>query len=679
MLHKITLAGYEARLEIGSACGGALSLGTSGSYGVEQLLITAAEDWQELSIRASFQPAGVRILISPGQVAEVPWEATQAPLPYPKGRIVFQGFAEGKLVNTCDLPYSVAAHSAAGEQAPQPPTPDEYEQFVQQVQADADRAEAAANQADKAAGNAKASETSAAASAQAAKASEAAAAASAGSAKTSEDAAAASARDARSSAGAAQTAQNEAEHSRSEAAQSAANATASAQEASSHAAAAEQSQQAAASSATQAEQAAQRAEDAAAAANTLINDTAIADSKTWSSLRILDTLCPPIQATSNPVVCYPVEGYPLGVTVDFAPIQEGEGDPSPENVRPIKPREAVEVVRCGINMVALPDVTADSYNYKIALSQSELAAFNLLPRNVPMYFFVARFQGEENPGRTPELVAIGANGDILGYIRDNGSGQLKKGHINRVNIVGGINSAGERKYSGLCVSPIKTESVPYTAQTTTLTLPAPCYGGELDAVTGAGRETWKLVTLDGTEDWRSWGVDFSTPGITGFYAHSINNYDPGQRSLTLCSHTLYSTSSWGGKNTGVDFSSSSPLYFILSVKNDILADTSSTSAAIASLKEYLAAQYAAGTPVTVAYIKSSPTPITATGGNPIPALAGVNTLLTDGDTLTVTGRADIVHALAEMSRSITQNAQVVDAMLGIAPEDTATKPSEIRE
>ena len=630
-------------------------MGTAGSYGVEQLLITAADGWQGLRIRASFQPAGVRIVLLPGQAVDVPWEATQAPLPYPKGRIVFQGFAEGKLVTTCDLPYSVAAHSAAGEQAPQPPTPDAYEQFVQQVQADAERAEAAANQADKAAGNAKASETSAAASAQAAKASEAAAAASAGSAKTSEDAAAASARDARSSASAAQTAQNEAEHSRSEAAQSAANAAASAQEASSHAAA------------------------AAAAANTLINDTAIADSKTWSSKGIVDFLCPPIQATGNPVVCHPVEGYPLGVTVDFAPIQEGEGDPSPENVRPIKPRESVEVVRGGINMVALPDVTADSCNYKIALSQSELAAFNLLPRNVPMYFFVARFQGEENPGRTPELVAIGANGDILGYIRDNGSGQLKKGRINRVNIVGGINSAGERKYSGLCISPIKTESVPYTGQTTTLTLPTPCYGGELDAVTGKGQETWKVIELVGSEDWLSWGVDFKTPGITGFYAHSINDYDPGQRSLTLCSHTLYSTSTWGGQNTGVGFSSSAPLYFILSVKNDILADTSSTSAAIASLKEYLAAQKAAGIPVTVAYIKAIPTPIKATGGKPIPALARVNTLLTDGDTLTVTGRADIVHTLAEMSRSITQNTQVMDTMLGIAPEDTATKPSEIRE
>lgn len=36
----------------------------------------------------------------------------------------------------------------------------------------------------------------------------------------------------------------------------------------------------------------------------------------------------------------------------------------------------------------------------------------------------------------------------------------------------------------------------------------------------------------------------------------------------------------------------------------------------------------------------TPTPFQATGNQPIPALAGENTLLTDGDSLTVSGRSD---------------------------------------
>lgn len=47
-------------------------------------------------------------------------------------------------------------------------------------------------------------------------------------------------------------------------------------------------------------------------------------------------LCPPLEESGNPVVCYPVAGYPLGVKAKWEPMQEGSGDPSPENIRPIK-------------------------------------------------------------------------------------------------------------------------------------------------------------------------------------------------------------------------------------------------------------------------------------------------------------------------------------------------------
>lgn len=54
--------------------------------------------------------------------------------------------------------------------------------------------------------------------------------------------------------------------------------------------------------------------------------------------------------------------------------------------------------------------------------------------------------------------------------------------------------------------------------------------------------------------------------------------------------------------------------------------------------------YAAGTTPTtgaqVAYKLAAPEPFQATGNQLIPALAGENTLLTDGDSLTVSGRSD---------------------------------------
>ena len=82
-----------------------------------------------------------------------------------------------------------------------------------------------------------------------------------------------------------------------------------------------------------------------------IDDTAITTTSPWSSKQIVDTLCPPIEETGNPVVCYPVAGYPLGVKASWEPVQEGSGTPSPENIRPIKGRDSVTVERCGENLL----------------------------------------------------------------------------------------------------------------------------------------------------------------------------------------------------------------------------------------------------------------------------------------------------------------------------------------
>lgn len=65
-------------------------------------------------------------------------------------------------------------------------------------------------------------------------------------------------------------------------------------------------------------------------------------------------------------------------------------------------------------------------------------------------------------------------------------------------------------------------------------------------------------------------------------------------------------------------------------------------------KAYLAAQYAAGTPVQVAYKLADPVPFTATGAQPIPALAGANTVLTDADSVSISGRADLIHIIKKM-------------------------------
>lgn len=166
-IHQITLQGYTASVvpstDPTSNCVSGLYLGTAGSYGVEQLDVTQSTGWENLSVTAIFQPCGVKITVpAEGGTIDVPWEATADMLTYPQGRIVFQGYADGELVNSCDLPYTVSGHSATTGTDPQPPTPDQYQQFVQEVKASAD---AAANSATAAAGSASAAAGSASAAA----------------------------------------------------------------------------------------------------------------------------------------------------------------------------------------------------------------------------------------------------------------------------------------------------------------------------------------------------------------------------------------------------------------------------------------------------------------------------------------------------------------------------------
>lgn len=277
-----------------------------------------------------------------------------------------------------------------------------------------------------------------------------------------------------------------------------------------------------------------------------IDDTTVSAAAPWSSQHIVDMLCPPLEESGNPVVCYPVANSNLDIVASWEPTQEGEGTPSPDNIRPIHGRDSVSITR-----------------------------------------------------QEDELFML-------------------------------------------------------------LTLPSTVYGGEVDAVTGAGQNIWKLLTLDGTENWNTWGVNAHNSAVTGFYTYDINDYDD-KNTKGMCSNLAYgNVDVWGGRNSGIGFANTTiSRYFMYCIPTAILADASNNSAAIASLKSYLAAQSAASTPIQVAYRLATPIPFTATGDGTIKALSGTNTILTDADALTVTGRADPIHIIKQLQAASAASAQAL--------------------
>lgn len=59
-----------------------------------------------------------------------------------------------------------------------------------------------------------------------------------------------------------------------------------------------------------------------------------------------------------------VKDYPLSVKTHIMPWQEGTGDPSPENVRPIHGWNELKLEHCGKNLLQIPDIAASSVQFK---------------------------------------------------------------------------------------------------------------------------------------------------------------------------------------------------------------------------------------------------------------------------------------------------------------------------
>lgn len=167
-----------------------------------------------------------------------------------------------------------------------------------------------------------------------------------------------------------------------------------------------------------------------------------------------------------------------------------------------------------------------------------------------------------------------------------------------------------------------------------ITLPGTIYGGTVDAVTGEGNKEWEVVEFDGTENWQTWGVDKVTIGLTGFYLYAEIPTVENSADYLACSHLVFNSSSYGGREVGFQASLSGEAYWIFTVPNTILSNTETDAAAIDSWKSYLAAQAAAGTPVQVAYKLATPE-LFEISQTLIPSLKGENKFFTNGENIDI--------------------------------------------
>lgn len=469
----------------------------------------------------------------------------------------------------------------------------------------------------------------------------------------------------------------------------------------------------------------------------VIDDTTVG-TDAWSAKHLVDMLCPPISETGNPMVCYPVAGYPLGCKVSWEPTQQGEGTPYPagggpnlldisqctatvgkpygvtitiegdvfkvsgvpssevteegqysfavasctqtelrgkgykitpfalkgdvssawglrtededslsiaakltpgvntdiqlrlmvskdtpaayapyENIRPISGRDAVKVERCGENLL-------DEARFPISKTKNHLMITSKM--TLPAGTYTVCILSVAN--------GVYADGADVNHTYDSNKHTFTLARPTAVQLKAyWINERPEKDEHIWLVKGNEWRAyTPYIGQTATLTLPRTIYGGTVDAVTGDGQETWGTETIS-----RIASIDELT-SVVRCAATLL------QKSVTAKSGSAISN--WLGEY--VSYVEDKESFYTNQTQIYIkISKTRLSSFNVAGVNAYLSEH-----PLTVCYKLAAPTPFAATGARPIPALSGVNTLLTDADSVAVTGRADPIKRITDLEDAV---------------------------
>ena len=371
----------------------------------------------------------------------------------------------------------------------------------------------------------------------------------------------------------------------------------------------------------------------------VIDDTTVG-TDAWSSKHIVDMLCPPLEESGNPVACYPVSGYPLGCKVSWEPTQEGSGEPSPDNIRPISGRDAVNFEQRGANMLHITPFKSIIKN-GITFEYVDGGGIHVSGTSTGSadspYFLVGlfppgKYYGSEFEAKIyPSISVHQENGRK--WISTRGAFEIPSGNAVeywRITIAVGITVNATFYPYIVAGSTAPNAYPPYVSTAISLTLPQTIYGGTVDAVSGKGQENAKTITLDGNK------LKFKKSTI---YINLPSNSAPGisEAGIICCSHFRKG-------------------FFKVNIPHEscflLESDMTGLFTSVDDLNAYVTAQYAAGTPVQIAYKLARPTPFTATGAQPVPALPGVNTVLTDADSVAVTGRADPIKRITDLEDAV---------------------------
>lgn len=358
----------------------------------------------------------------------------------------------------------------------------------------------------------------------------------------------------------------------------------------------------------------------------------------------------PVAKEGNPVSEIGIAGAGFSAETTFEPKQEGSGEPSPDNIRPITGWTGAGLTRCGKNLLgvdfsaptAKSGTTTKAIGSGVRVTSTDAASNYTWARwitSIPIESidlvgktFTLSCQASPSGDNTPQMFmsVYDAGGVRVGTSNFTpGTGKLvlkytitesDVAHGNRLGLTlyalstGTAGSGVYSEYTNVQIELGSTATAyePYQGDTYAADFGQTVYGGTLDWNTGVLTVEWKLVELNGAESWNDNGTN----------AYYLTNY-ASVNTDSVISNTFH---------TGTDYN-----IYKISVAMNVAAallvfyHDGSQYATKDEWKSYLAAKYAAGTPVQVCYKLATPTTLQLTPYD-LRMLDGINNVYSDGDT-----------------------------------------------
>lgn len=351
----------------------------------------------------------------------------------------------------------------------------------------------------------------------------------------------------------------------------------------------------------------------------------------------VDVTAPGIYETASGSIASFADGaddLPLkSCVVNIEPIQEGTGDPSPENVRPISGRTGLSVVRYGKNLLddSIKFVTttgtslyigSNSTDYHLYLPSGTYNFSCAFASNVRYAAYIKEENGSEitiwnkASGLTSKSFDLDGGNYRISFYNPAEDGGVSADSVSNIMLNVGDSALSYEPYKG------NTYSVNWETEAGTI------YGGYVDVV--SGKLTVDYFKYSPLSTYTP--SQYTSLGTYTRVAYSGASVKPGVNASLpytgVYSHGRYSNQAWASDNSHAFCTDGGVGYFYLPCEADASA-----------IQAYLKSQEDAGTPVTVAYKIATPTEIQLTPQE-VRTLLRVNNVWSDAGSMAVEYPAD---------------------------------------